>query len=177
MPDRHRRSIRLQDYDYTQAGAYFVTTCTFQRAHLFGTVIDGTMLLNDTGVLVQHEWAQTAMLRDYVELDAFVVMPNHFHGIIVITEDLQGMRPHAPTTDPARRQFAKPIAKSLSSMIAAFKAGLPRALKLRSGSIERPIWHRNFYEHIIRSEAELNRIRDYIEHNPARWREDRFYLE
>lgn len=96
MPDRHRRSLRLQDYDYTQAGAYFVTACTFQRAHLFGTVIDGAMLLNDPGVLVQHEWAQTAMLRDYVELDAFVVMPNHFHGIIVIPEDHQGMRHPAP---------------------------------------------------------------------------------
>jgi REP element-mobilizing transposase RayT len=82
----HRRSIRLKDYDYTQEGAYFVTLCTYQRECLFGEVNEhGIMVANTLGQIVEEEWIQTAILRPYIELDAFVVMPNHVHSIIVIT--------------------------------------------------------------------------------------------
>jgi REP element-mobilizing transposase RayT len=84
---RHRRSIRLRGYDYTQAGAYFVTICTQDRACLFGEIIDGQMRLNAPGQIVHDEWLRTGALRPNVELDAFVVMPNHFHGIIVLDPD------------------------------------------------------------------------------------------
>src|SRR5579864_6472751 len=94
----HRHSIRLKDYDYTQAGAYFVTICTHDRICRFGNIVDGVMHLNNVGNVVVEEWQQTAILRPYVDLDAFVVMPNHFHGIIVITDDpafRRGMIHHA----------------------------------------------------------------------------------
>jgi putative transposase len=80
----HRRSIRLRGYDYSQAGAYFLTICTFQRTCLFGENSDGTVKLSDIGKIAEEEWIKTAEVRKYVELDAFVVMPNHVHGILVI---------------------------------------------------------------------------------------------
>jgi|GEM_PF-5483930 len=78
-PTHHRRSIRLKDYDYTQAGTYFITIVTHQRAHTLGTIRDGQMILSAWGTIVQEEWAQTAILRPYIGLDAFVIMPNHVH--------------------------------------------------------------------------------------------------
>jgi REP element-mobilizing transposase RayT len=87
-PDiHHRRSVRLKNYDYRQAGAYFVTICTHQRAHLFGDIVDGAMVLNSSGKIAVEEWNQTAILRDTIELDAFVVMPNHIYGIVVMVAD------------------------------------------------------------------------------------------
>ncbi|MFO7322215.1 MAG: transposase, partial [Chloroflexota bacterium] len=85
-----RRSIRLRDYDYTRNGAYFVTICAYERWPLFGDIVDGEMRLNAWGEIVQGEWAQTAIVRPNIELDAFVVMPNHIHGIIVITDNTVG---------------------------------------------------------------------------------------
>jgi len=89
MSSKHRRSIRLRGYDYTQPGAYFVTICTHDREHLFGEVIDGEMRVNEFGQIVQEEWFRTAQVRPYVQLqpDEFVVMPNHVHGIIWIVDD------------------------------------------------------------------------------------------
>jgi len=90
-PDKHhRRSIRLKDYDYSQQGVYFVTICAHLRECLFGDVVNGAMVLNDYGRIVEQEWLQTGMTRPYIELDAFVVMPNHFHGIVCITDDSGG---------------------------------------------------------------------------------------
>ncbi len=83
----HRRSIRLKDYDYSQAAAYFVTVCVYDRAFLFGDVAQGEMLLNDHGRVVEEEWLDVAHHRENVELDEFIVMPNHFHGIVMIPED------------------------------------------------------------------------------------------
>ena len=86
-PDIHRRrSVRLQGYDYSQAGAYFVTICTWERGCLFGEIVDGEMRLNEYGCVVQNEWLKTADIRDKVELDYYVIMPNHFHGILVIND-------------------------------------------------------------------------------------------
>jgi len=83
----HRRSIRLKGYDYSQAGAYFVTICTKNRECLFGDVIDDGMMLNEYGTIVANEWKKSAKIRDEIELDEWVVMPNHFHGIVVIRSD------------------------------------------------------------------------------------------
>ncbi len=85
--DQHpRHTIRLHDYDYTHAGAYYVTICTVQKQCTFGEVVDRQVRLNEYGRVVEEEWAQTAIVRPYVVLDAFVVMPNHVHGVIVIAE-------------------------------------------------------------------------------------------
>jgi len=88
-PDiHHRHSIRLKDYDYSQNGAYFVTICTWQRECLFGEIVNGEMVLNDMGLIVVDEWEKTAIVRKNVILDEFVLMPNHFHGVIFFSEDV-----------------------------------------------------------------------------------------
>ncbi|MDT8398571.1 MAG: transposase [Pseudomonadales bacterium] len=94
-PLRNRRSIRLRGHDYSQAGAYFVTLCTFNRECLFGEIVDGGIRLNDGGWIVADEWAKTAEIRDEIELDSWVVMPNHLHGIVVITDPV-GAHGRAP---------------------------------------------------------------------------------
>jgi REP element-mobilizing transposase RayT len=159
-PDRHhRRSIRLRGYDYAQAGAYFLTLCTQGRAKLFGRVAGGAVDLTDIGRIVAEEWERTPTIRPNVELDAFVVMPDHMHGIIVIAwRDAA-----APAPDPA---VLRSPAHSIGAIVRGFKGAVVR----RVGA---PIWQRNYYEHIIRSEAALERIRRYIEANPARWEERR----
>lgn len=185
-PANHRRrSIRLKDYDYTQNGAYFVSVCTHRRACLFGEIHDGDMVLNSYGMIVQEQWEQTGIVRDNVELDAFVIMPNHVHGIILIVDnndthenrdgDLmrRGLMHQTPTM--TKREFSKPIAHSLSTIIGAFKAAVTRHINRLPDSPDHPIWQRNFYEHIIRNEADLNRIREYIIYNPARWETDTLY--
>jgi putative transposase len=89
----HRRSIRLSGYDYSQAGAYFVTICVYQRQCLFGEIVDGRMILKQYGAIVAHEWQKSALIRQEIKLDAWVVMPNHFHGIAIITNQLVGALP------------------------------------------------------------------------------------
>lgn len=190
-----RRSIRLDEYDYTHPGAYYVTICTHQRAALFGAVIDGVMHLNEWGSIVQAEWMRTATLRENVELDAFVVMPNHVHGIIVLIEDgtvadhhrrgmmddapatatRRGMMHHAPVT--TTREFGSPIPRSLPTIIGAFKAAVTRQVNRLTGTPGHPVWQRNYYEHIIRNERSLNALRAYIAHNPANWHKDTLYTD
>ncbi len=156
MPERpQRRSIRLQGYDYRRAGAYFVTICTFQRESLFGEIVDGMMRLNSSGGQVGSAWRWLAEHHPYVDLDAYIVMPNHLHGIIVLTE-----------ADAAIKS------KSLGRLIGAFKTVSSKAINQARDMPGGPVWQRDFYEHIIRDEADLNRIREYILHNPARWSED-----
>jgi putative transposase len=173
MQTHHRRSIRLQSYDYGQDGAYFVTICTHERACLFGTVADGEMVLNTCGCLVEEDWNNLPVWRENVELDAFVVMPNHLHGIVVIQNDRTngvGTINRAPTG-----KFGTMAAGSLSSIVAAYKAGVTRRVNQLRGTPSAPVWQRNYYEHIVRDEADLGRIRSYIEANPSRWREDSLY--
>jgi putative transposase len=174
-----RRSIRLKDYDYTQAGAYFVTICTHERRCLFGGITGGAMVINALGKIVQEEWEQTAVLRANVELDAFVIMPNHIHGIIVIVVDGRGMMHHAPTTNiadqPAQRKFAKPIANSLSSIVGTFKAAVTRRINISPDAPDYPIWQRNYHEHIIHNQNSLDHIRSYVAANPSGWAADSLY--
>lgn len=98
----HRRSIRLKGYDSSRKGAYFVTICDQNRECLFGEIVDGVMRLNHMGKIVADEWVKTAKIRNEIELDEWVVMPNHFHGILVIAHSgaiigCTGDRPVAPT--------------------------------------------------------------------------------
>jgi REP element-mobilizing transposase RayT len=183
----NRRSIRLKDYDYTQAGAYFVTICAYQRRCVFGSVENGLMRPNTCGQIVQYEWEQTAVVRPHVELDAFVVMPNHIHGIIVITDhvdiagDGRGMMHHAPTIhiadQPPQRKFSKPIANSLSSIVGTFKAAVTRRINTLPGAPDHPIWQRNYHEHIIRNQHALDHIRAYVAANPSQWAADSLFID
>jgi REP element-mobilizing transposase RayT len=163
-PDiHHRRSIRLKGYDYSQAGAYFVTICTQNRECLFGDVLNGEMVLNDAGKIVADEWMRTGEIRDEIELDEWVVMPNHFHGIVMIR---RGDRPVAPT-------LPGPRPKSIGSLMSGFKSAVTKRINDIRNSPGAKIWQRNYYEHIICNENELNSIREYIVNNPLKWEFDR----
>ncbi len=175
-PDRHhRRSIRLKDYNYTQAGAYFVTVCTYQRESVFGDVAGEQMRLNEYGCLTQDEWLRTASVRPYVALDQFVIMPNHIHGIIVITDPVGATRRVAPTTVVAaagRGTPRGPASGSIGAVIGQFKSLTARRINKLRETPGTPVWQRNYYEHIIRDESSLDQIRQYILDNPARWAND-----
>jgi len=174
-PQRHHRhSIRLQGYDYTQPGAYFVTICTHGRAPLFGAVVDGEMRLNTYGRIVHDEWFKTAQLRPYVVLyeDEFVVMPNHIHGIIWIVDNVGATRRVAPTDNLPNG----PVPGSIGAIVGQFKSAVTRRINQRRGAPGARVWQRNYYEHIIRTERALNAIRRYIIENPLRWHLDRYNL-
>jgi REP element-mobilizing transposase RayT len=172
----HRRSIRLKGYDYSQAGAYFITICTKDRACLFGEMVDGEMRLNPWGEIVREEWFKTAQLRLYVRLHdtEFVVMPNHVHGIIWIVDDnvVGARRRRAPTDAPLER-FGAPVSGSIPTIVRAFKSATTKRLNALRGTPGGQIWQRNYYEHIIRDDESLNRIREYIANNPSQWAADR----
>jgi REP element-mobilizing transposase RayT len=168
-----RRSIRLPAFDYTSAGAYFVTVVTAKRACVFGEVVADICVLGAAGAIVDYEWRKTAEIRDSMELDEFVVMPNHLHGIVWITDETdapteQGTPPRAPTT----RRFGQPVSKSLSIIINNFKGRVTTRARELTGIADQAVWQRGFYERIIRDETELLRIREYVIANPRLWAED-----
>ena len=170
----HRRSIRLQGYDYSQPGAYFVTICVHDRECLFGEIVDGVMVRNDFGRIVTEEWTRSAELRSEIELDNCVIMPNHFHGIAIFVEntdggdECRGDRPVAPTVPGPRP-------KSLGAMMAGFKSAVTKRINELRDAPGVPVWQRNYYEHVIRDEADYNRIAEYISTNPQRWIEDKLH--
>jgi putative transposase len=165
----HRRSIRLKGYDYTQSGAYYITIVTYQRQHLFGEVVNGEIRLNELGQIAHNEWFKTAALRPYVELheDEFVVMPNHVHGIIWIRNNIVAERRSAPTMIKIN---VPP--KSLGAIIRAYKSAVTYAINALQNQRGAVLWQRNYYEHIIRDEKDLQAKRDYILSNPLNWEND-----
>ena len=251
-PQRHhRRSIRLKGYDYTQPGAYFITICTHGRECLFGEIIDGEMHLNEAGQIVVQTWQDLPNHVSNVQLDAFVVMPNHVHGIIIITDHAGGIgagfkparttmgpgsaadsgstpgpgsaggagstagpgsvgsgsvgagsepAPTTTTTAPGSAAGSGPTAgpgpttgsgpieagsehaptepaptrssHGLPEIVRQFKTFSARRINELRGTPGTPVWQRNYYEHIIRDEFSLSRIRQYIAENPARWDAD-----
>ena len=162
----NRRSIRLKEYDYSQPGAYFVTVCTWRRENLFGDVVDGEVRLNERGHIVKECWNEIPEHFPQVELDAFVVMPNHIHGIIVIKGNDDVGATHA---SPLRRKSGPPP-RSLGAMVGSFKSAAARRIHVESG--ETSIWQRSYYERVIRDEKEWDLIRRYIEANPQNWEHD-----
>jgi len=174
----HRRSIRLKGYDYSQAGVYFVTIVTQGRACVFGDIVDREIRLNAAGHMVKTVWKEMPAFYPGVGIDAFVVMPNHIHGIIMITNDTVGAG-LVPAQNGATPSGATTrVAPTLGDIIGAFKSRTTvlytRGVK-QSGWATFPgrLWQRNYYEHIIRNEESLNRIRQYILNNPSRWAMDR----
>jgi putative transposase len=167
-PDRHhRRSIRLRGYDYSQAGAYFVTVCVQGRERLFGDVVDGEMRLNDAGQMVVQCWHELPAHFFHLELDEFVVMPNHMHGIIIVGAPF--MAPYGPGA--VNQGAINRAPTGLGEIVRSFKALATR--RIRQAGVTVFAWQRNYYEHIIRDEESLNRIREYIVNNPLQWALDR----
>jgi putative transposase len=165
----HRRSIRLPEYDYSHPNSYFVTICATERRCLFGMIRAGEARLSTAGQVVEEEWLRTAQVRPYVALDEFVIMPNHFHGILAIAKAHEGTARRAPTG----QQFGRPIGASLPSIMGAFKSAVARRINLDLGTPGAPVWQRNYYEYVIRDEPARNRIREYIINNPLSWDLDR----
>jgi REP element-mobilizing transposase RayT len=217
----HRRSIRLKDYDYSQVGMYFLTIVSHERELLFGQVVDNVMQLNGSGEIMRAEWLRTPEVRPNVILDAFVVMPNHVHGIIIISDvpekgvkhyaptvkcapnagmilnrrdvrpyaqtqdrvpNRRGVRPYAQTkqeneTQPKGVKHHAPTAirspgQTVGAIVRGFKSVTTIAINNRRNTPGRPVWQRNYYEHIVRSEKALNAIRQYIDGNPGQWAQD-----
>jgi len=168
---RHRRSIRLRGYDYSAAGAYFVTVCAKDRACLFGEVVDGEMRLNDAGNVAQRCWQDIPCHFPHAGLDEFVIMPNHVHGIIVLTDrDRDDHDVGAKNFSPLR-QPPNGTSKTIGSIVRGFKIGVTKWM--RRNTPVQTVWQRNYYEHVIRNEDSLDRIRRYIAENPLRWAYDR----
>ncbi len=168
-----RRSLRLQGFDYSKEGAYFVTICTQNRALLFGDVVDGKMCLKDVGRMVQTVWDELPARCPGAYLDAFVVMPNHIHGIITVGAPLVGAQ-EGTSDDGATTR----VAPTVGNIMGAFKSiATNEYIRGVTNGFWPPflgrLWQRNYYEHVIRSEESLNRIRAYIATNPLRWELDR----
>jgi REP element-mobilizing transposase RayT len=177
----HRHSLRLQEYDYTREGAYFVTVCLKDRTCLFGDILDGKMILNDAGLTVEKCWNDIPAHFPHIELDEFVVMPNHVHGIIVINcRGESRIRPgdcHEPNSGDHKDRPYGTTAGSVGRIIQAFKSRITHEYVMgvrqqRWTPFNGKLWQRNYYEHIIRDDASLNLIRQYIMENPLRWAED-----
>jgi len=174
-PDHHhRRSIRLQGYDYSQAGAYFVTLCAWNRVCIFGDMSEGQMQLNSGGQAAEKCWLSIPEHFPHVQLDAFVIMPNHVHGIIWIIDTVcVGPNVGAKNFSPLQPNTSKPISpsKTVGSIVRGFKIGVTKWY--RSNTDTHQVWQRNYFEHVIRDDKSLNRIREYIIENPTHWAQDR----
>ena len=165
-PKKHRRSIRLRHYDYSRAGAYFITVCTDGRELLFGEVIDDEVNLNASGRIAAEEWSKSAQVRTEIALDTWVVMPNHIHGIVIV-----GPPVGATHASPLQRPSG-PSKRSIGAIGGSYKSAVSKRINTMRGTPGAAVWQRNYYEHVIRNESALNRIRQYITDNPARWSED-----
>ena len=186
----HRRSIRLKGYDYSQEGAYYVTIVTWRRDFLFGEIVNQEMMLSQYGEIVQKWWQEIPVHFSNVETGAFVIMPNHVHGIIYIFEERRGTVP-VPEDDgensisqnddmsgenlggetPPLRGFDG--IPTLGQIVAYFKYQSTKEMNKadNTGTVTK-FWQRNYYEHIIRDETDLQNKTDYIESNPRLWDED-----
>ena len=174
-PNRHhRRSIRLPAWDYRWPGAYFITVCTYRRVPLFGDVVDGRMQVSAFGRVVMEEWDRTPTIRPELTMDAFVVMPDHIHGIVIITDVSVGAQGPAPLRGrKTRGGRPKRQPRSLGAFISGFKSAVTKRINRMRGTPRSPVWQRNYWERIIRDMDEMNAVRRYIANNPARWGHDR----
>jgi len=183
----HRRSIRLKGYDYSQAGLYFITICTQNRACLFGRIENGVMILNEYGQIAYNEWMKTTEIRNNVELCDFVVMPNHIHGIIRLlgrgeshSSQSHSSQSHLPQSHSSQSHSphnmgvcVTPLrspSQTIGAIVRGYKSSVTKQLGLLG--FRKKIWQRNYHERIIRDERSFMKISEYIINNPANWNND-----
>ena len=185
----HRRSIRLKGYDYAQAGLYFITICCENRICRFGNIENGEMILNEYGKIAHHEWVKLSERFPNFELDAFQIMPNHIHGIIVLNtvgatlavaqNDEKTQNDIIAQNDENDIRAGVNPAPTLFDVVGAYKSlvanGCLEIYKTRNETMGK-LWQRNYYEHIIRDEQSYQKISNYIINNPVNWAEDKFYV-
>lgn len=182
----HRKSIRLKGYDYSQVGLYFITLCCQDRAHLFGHIKNDEMILNDAGKMVEMEWMNLKNRFPHIELNEFVTMPNHFHGIleivgatlVVAQNDIDAQNKNRQPQENGQPQGIAPAPKTVGDMMDAFKSittveYIRGVKKLDWQPFDGKIWQRNYWEHIIRNSDEYQRIAEYIITNPQEWKNDK----
>jgi len=170
-----RKKNRLGGYDYSQEGAYFITVCVKDRAELFGEVIDGNMMLNDVGRVIECEISKVQSIRKECCVDIYAIMPNHMHLIVRITPVVVGDDGNRPvkmltTHHIQRADCHPPLQKSLSNMVQGLKGAVSRQLGFSP-------WQRSYHDHIIRNHSEYIKIATYIKNNPAQWTDDEYYIE
>jgi putative transposase len=182
----HRRSIRLQGYDYSQEGAYYVTIVTQGRECLFGEIFEGKMRLNEYGEIVEKWWNEIPIHFSNVELGVFIIMPNHVHGIIFITTERRGevVSPHDNPNNNIQDAYdgqtnnlggeTPPLRKrTLGQIVAYFKYQSTKEMnRIVTDNAITKFWQRNYYEHVIHNEKDLQNKTDYIQANPSLWDED-----
>ena len=200
----HRRSIRLKGFDYSQPGVYFITNCIQNRECLLGEIVDNQMVLNEFGKIVDNNWQMIPKHFSQVELDEYIIMPNHMHGVIIIREieipDVGAKHFHNEnnvnenrsigTTDldngNSPKENASPLREgeqerihgtnpgSLSAIMQNYSSVTTRIINRIGKTPGAKFWQRNFFERIVRDEKELNRIRKYIIENPLKWSDDEY---
>jgi len=169
----HRQSMRLPGYDYSQAGAYYVTIVTHQRDCLFGEIVNKEMILNDLGKIADECWRAIPEHFPNVELGAHVIMPNHAHGIIIITDNGRGAALLRPYDQPDINDKPHKInvkSGSLGAIVRSYKSAV--SYRIHKEHNATGMWQRNYYEHIIRDEKDLQNKTNYIEANSMLWDED-----
>lgn len=189
MPFRknNRQSIRLKGYNYAQAGLYFITICTHNREHLFGSVMNGAAVLNNAGRITAKCRQDIPVHFSNAVLHDYIVMPNHVHGIIELQSlsSAGGQNVGVQNFDPlhfdpsqviTENKFQQIIPQSIGSIIRGFKIGVTKWFRYENGyQQDQKIWQRNYYDHIIRNNAAYHRITQYIINNPLNWKDDRFF--
>ncbi len=171
-------SARLQNWDYGWNGLYFITICSAGREHYFGEIIEGKMRLSEIGLLAERFWFEIPLHFPFILLEAFVVMPNHIHGILIIdkiddsryVETRQCLvSTYAP---PGQQRFRNPGKNNISTAIGSYKSVVSKHAHQIITTFD---WQTKFYDQIIRSDDSLNRIREYIQNNPSNWEQDKFF--
>jgi REP element-mobilizing transposase RayT len=147
-----RKTLRLEGYNYSSAGAYFVTLTIHNRLPILGTLDQGEMRLSKAGQIVKRIWLDLPIHYRMLNIDVFCVMPDHFHGILLIQNEKSSL--------------------SLFEIIRGFKTFSARRINLLKNTPGASVWQRGYYEHIIRNEEDLDKIRLYIQGNPSNWNKD-----
>jgi REP element-mobilizing transposase RayT len=183
----HRRSIRIQGYDYSKPGLYFITICTEKKNCIFGTIIDKKSILNDLGSIAKKFWVEIPNHFPNVLLHQFIVMPNHIHGIIELKSGVVGapnvvgaqnfvpLQQQQQIIIPKRNEFQKIIPHSIGAIVRGYKTGVTKWYRQQSNSGYDRLWQRNYYEHIIRDEKSYHIISKYIVNNPLHWKSDQLF--
>jgi putative transposase len=167
----HRKSIRLKDYDYSQEGAYFITICTNNRYEVLGDIEDGKITLSSIGNIAHDIWLEISGIYSSIETEEFIIMPNHLHGVIVVYKKMESPGRGLINQTPTKWILMQNPSQTLGKIIRRYKAKASYIIH-KAGYIDFG-WQRNYYEHIIRNDKELNKIREYIINNPAKWDLDR----
>ncbi len=165
MRFKDHKQFRLPYYNYASTNLYFVTICTHDRKCIFGDVVDGKIMLSNMGKYVEESWLKIPSVTEYASIDEFVVMPNHFHGILFIDNEDEPRE-----IETMEFQIRK---RSLSNVVRNFKSAVTTKIRGLQNDQTLKVWQRKFYDRIVRDEIELNRIRDYIINNPLRWQEEK----